>query len=657
MVSTALYTGLSGLRLHQSYIDVIGNNLANVTTAGFRGARPTFSDILSFTVRTGSGPSGNLGGLNPLQLGHGAIMSTVDTDINQGTFQDTGRPLDVALQGKGFFTLSDGLQRFYTRVGTFGIDNDRTLVDLRSGLRVLNSSGSNITVPVSDTLPAQPTSSVTFQGNLPARVSGPLFEIVESAAIFKQGDPASKLAQGTAGAGNQFDLTSFTNGGSILVSVNGGAQQTVTFPSATFGGGPVTASQIAAQFSVAGLSVTADDLNGTIDFDTVRLGDNATLKFDDGPGSSGMLAALGLNATLSSGSEQAATATTDLANLTARRNAYQDGDQITISGTNPDNTAFSNTFVYGVGNDGTTLQDLIDFVNQNTIDGNQSTMTLTADGHLRLTADAKGPGDLSLSIGDVTGNSGQSNWSNFTVTQNGTGPDTAVTSIEVIDSQGLGHTVTMTFTRSENDSATWDMVATMDATEGSISQDSIGQIRFNDDGSFNVIGGGSNTLQFDFTGISTSQSVSINLGTSGQFDGIAMLGDAATLAATDQDGFGSGTLLNAGFNTDGELTGFYSNGQSRVLDTLRVTMFANEAGLLRIGDTMFVESPNSDDPIFTVAGSAGAGTVRPGSLENSNVDIAREFVNLIEAQRGFQANSRVITTTDEILAELINIVR
>jgi flagellar hook protein FlgE len=72
---------------------------------------------------------------------------------------------------------------------------------------------------------------------------------------------------------------------------------------------------------------------------------------------------------------------------------------------------------------------------------------------------------------------------------------------------------------------------------------------------------------------------------------------------------------------------------------------------------MFVESPNSDDAISTTANAAGAGSVRAGQLENSNVDIAREFVNLIEAQRGFQANSRVITTTDEILAELMNIVR
>lgn len=269
MVSTALYTGLSGLRAHQTYIDVIGNNLANVSTPGFRGSRATFSDLLSFTVRAGSGPGGNFGGTNPLQIGYGAVMSTVDTDLNQGTLQDTGRTLDVALQGRGFFTLTNGTQSFYSRVGSFGIDANRNLTDLRSGLRVVGAGGGNINVPVSDTLPARPSTQVSFQGNLPARVGGPLEEIVQSNVVLEQGTAAAKQAVGTAGAGNQFDLTAFA-GRTVLVSVNGGAQQSVTFPTATFGAGPVNASTVAAAFSLQGLQVTANDAAGTIDFTTVR---------------------------------------------------------------------------------------------------------------------------------------------------------------------------------------------------------------------------------------------------------------------------------------------------------------------------------------------------------------------------------------------------
>lgn len=662
MVSTALYTGLSGLRVHQAYIDVIGNNLANVSTPGFRGSRVTFSDILSFTVRSGSGPSANFGGLNPVQIGHGAVVSTIDTDLNQGTFQDTGRSMDVALQGRGFFTLTNGTQNFYTRVGTFGIDANRTLVDLRSGLRVISSSGNDISVPVSDTLPAVPSSTIRFQGNLPARVGGPLAEIVQSSSVFKEGEAATKRASaaGTPSA-PLFDLTGLMTSGSksVLVSVNGGAQQTITFPASTFaappnGSGPANATTIASLFSsVTGLSVTPDDINGTLDFDTIRLGVGATLKFDDGPGSTGLLAALGLDATLDAGAESAATSTTDLSMLTARNSAYAVGDPITISGTNPDGTAFSDTFIYGTT--GTTIGQLVGFINS-TLDNGQATATLEADGNIRVTANNAGEASLSLFIGDGSG-TGRVNWPNFTVSQNGTGPDTAVTSIDVVDAQGRTHPVTLTFTRSAADSTVWDLNAEIDPSEGVVNQGSIGQIRFNDNGSFNVIGGGTNTLAFTWNGITTQQSVTVDLGTSGQFDGVAMLGNVATVAAIDQDGYGVGTLLNAGFNNRGELVGYYSNGQSQVLEQLRISMFSNEGGLVRVGDTMFAESPNSNDAIATTAASAGAGIVRAGQLENSNVDIAREFVNLIEAQRGFQANSRVITTTDEILAELMNIVR
>ncbi|HLU39468.1 MAG TPA: flagellar hook-basal body complex protein, partial [Planctomycetota bacterium] len=285
------------------------------------------------------------------------------------------------------------------------------------------------------------------------------------------------------------------------------------------------------------------------------------------------------------------------------------------------------------------------------------TATLTSDGNIRLTAIDKEPAELSLFVGDGAGNTGSSSFPSFAVVQEGTGPDTAVTSIDVIDSLGRPHPVTLTFTRDPVDTQVWNLTATMDPADGVVTSGSIGQIRFNANGSFNVIGGGSNTFTFLFAGQSATQSVTVDLGTSGQFDGVAMLGDRTTVAATNQDGYETGTLLNVNFDQQGNLIGFYSNGEARTLDTLRVAVFPNEAGLLRIGDTMFVESPNSDDAIVTTAGTAGAGLIRPGALENSNVDIAEEFVNLIEAQRGFQANSRVITTTDEILAELVNIVR
>jgi flagellar hook protein FlgE len=655
MVQTSLFTGLSGLRTHQTFIDVIGNNLANVSTPGYWSSRATFSDILSFTVSPGSGPNGNFGGRNPKQIGLGASVASIDLNTRQGTFQDTGRAMDIAIQGQGFFALTDGQQSFYTRVGTFGIDSNRNLVDVRTGFRVMNSSGGNITVPVTDTLPPRMTSSVTFQGNLPAKVSGPLEEIVESENPFLEGTAATKTS--APAAGTTYDVSGFV-GRDLLVSVNGGAKQTVNFAASAFGNAAAaTAAEIAALFgSVTGLTVTPDGTTGQVRFETKKLGSSSSLKFDDGAGATGLLAALGLNATQVSGSQSAATAATDLANLTGRTAAYANGDQIIVSGTNPNGSPVSNTFVYGAANDGTTLGDLLTFINA-TFDSTAATATLQADGRLRITATAKEPADLSLFLGDAKGNTGSSTYPNFKEIQAGQGPDQATSSIDVIDNLGRTHSVTFKFTRSVADPNVWDMVASMDPADGTLGNDTISTIRFNSDGSFNVIGGGTNALTFDFNGISSTQTVTVNLGTSGQFDGVALLGNQTTVAATDQDGHAAGTLLNVAFDASGTLQGYYTNGQSKTIDTLRVAMFPNEEGLLRQGNTLFVQSPNSDDAIVTTAGSGGAGVLRPGSLENSNVDIAEEFVSLITAQRGFQANSRVITTTDEILAELVNIVR
>jgi flagellar hook protein FlgE len=655
MVNTSLFTALSGLRSHQSHIDIIGANLANVSTPGYRGARATFSDILSFTIRPGAGPNGDFGGQNPMQVGLGASIASIDVNTNQGTFQDTGRPLDVALQGRGFFALTNGQQSFYTRVGAFGVDANRQLVDVRTGFRVLGSNGADIQIPDSDTLPAQATSSVNFGGSLPATVGGPLAEIVESSSALLAGTAAVKT--GTPAAGTTYNMSAFL-GGSLLVSLNGQAQQRVTFAASDFANpAAATAAEIATVVDAAttGLEVSANGVTGQLTYASVALGEDATLKFDDATGSTGLLANLGLTSTLVAGSQSAALATTDLTDMTTRVARYAIGDQIRVEGTNPDGTPFSSTFVYGAANDGTTVGDMLTFVNGLLAPG-AATATLDANGKIVLTATDKGPADMSLHIGDLT-TSTKNAWTTFAVTQDGAGPDEAVASIDVIDSLGRSHAVTFTFTRSSNDTNVWDMKASIDASQGTITADSISAIRFNDDGSFNVIGGGSNTLTFAWNGITTAQSVAIDLGTSGQFDGVTMLGGAATVAAVDQDGFGPGALLNVAIDQQGNLAGYYTNGQSRTLATLRIALFANEAGLLRAGDTMFVEAPNSDSAITTVAGSAGAGSIRAGSLENSNVDIAEEFVKLIEAQRGFQANSRVITTTDEILAELVNIVR
>ena len=133
----SMFSAISGLKNHQTFMDVVGNNIANVNTTGFKQSRVTFQDILSQTVRTASGPQGGRAGVNPEQVGLGTTLSGIDTIQSQGTLQSTGKSTDMAIQGDGYFVMSDGKQQMYTRDGSFDLAVDGTLVSAASGLHVM----------------------------------------------------------------------------------------------------------------------------------------------------------------------------------------------------------------------------------------------------------------------------------------------------------------------------------------------------------------------------------------------------------------------------------------------------------------------------------------------------------------------------------------
>ena len=141
-MSSSFYTALSGMRTHQQWIDVIGNNLANANTPGYKVARASFGDNLLRNLRYATGPETSRGGTNPTQIGLGVQFAGVDRMHHQGGLNATGRVFDLGLDGQGFFALQDlSGARVYSRVGTFGVDSVLDLVDLRTGYRVLNALG------------------------------------------------------------------------------------------------------------------------------------------------------------------------------------------------------------------------------------------------------------------------------------------------------------------------------------------------------------------------------------------------------------------------------------------------------------------------------------------------------------------------------------
>jgi flagellar hook protein FlgE len=150
--------------------------------------------------------------------------------------------------------------------------------------------------------------------------------------------------------------------------------------------------------------------------------------------------------------------------------------------------------------------------------------------------------------------------------------------------------------------------------------------------------------------------MSLGLGTDGAFDGLTQFGSGASVLVDSQDGYSDGELANVFVEKDGTVVGFYTNGQSQDLAQLGVARFANAEGLEDLGSNMFGESANSGAHQLAAAQVGGRGSIHAGTLEGSNVDTAEQFVRLIEAQRGFQANARVISTQDELLGEAVNLI-
>jgi flagellar hook protein FlgE len=170
----SMYSGISGMKNFQTKLDVIGNNIANVNTYGFKKGRVTFKDTMNQTISGASAAQNNKGGKNPMQVGLGSTMASIDTIDTQASLQTTGRPLDLAISGDGYFVLRQGQMQMYTRAGNFYLDDNGTLVT-GDGLKVQSLNNGvleDVTVNVNALLPAKETTELVMKGNLPADAKG-----------------------------------------------------------------------------------------------------------------------------------------------------------------------------------------------------------------------------------------------------------------------------------------------------------------------------------------------------------------------------------------------------------------------------------------------------------------------------------------------------
>lgn len=555
-MSFALSSGVTGLQAHQKMLDIAGNNLANVNTTAFKASRITFSELLSETIKKASQATGNVGGTNPQQMGSGVGVSGIIPNLAQGNIVSTGNPLDLAIEGDGYFVLSDGQQNLYTRSGAFAVDADSMLVDPATGYRVqrIGSVGevegfqtpanSDIHVPYDTAIPARATSTVTIAGNLSAdaSLSTPRAQVISS---------------------------------------------------------------------------------------------NITYTYDDGT---------------------AATTATELDQLDQFSGTLTSGT-ITISGYHPDGTAFSGAGTTFNIDGSTTLGDLIDHLNNNVLSGATASLV---NGQIRVTDDTGGYSRTDMSL-SYSGDGTLTMPAYFKILTVG-GEEVKNVNITVYDSQGGKHVLSGAFVRT-NTSNTWDMLLT--SVTGNISEISmanrrIENISFNaSDGSYAGLSG-TDAAEFVIVfGHDTvnPQTISLDFGTLGELNGLTQFAGNSTAVARDQDGYAAGMLSSVSVDNEGTVIGAFSNGVKADIATIQIALFQNAAALESTGGGYFTPSANSGEAMATQALSGGAGTIHGGALEKSNSDVATEFVNMIQAQNGFQANARTIRIANEILRELSNLIR
>lgn len=409
----SLFSGVSGLKSHQTMMDVVGDNIANINTPGFKGSRVVFSDTLSQALRAGGAATEQLGGTNASQIGLGVRVGGIDMVNTQGPLQATGRPTDVAIQGEGFFVVRSGSEQLFTRAGSFGFDNAGNLADPSgaivqgwlsdpvTGALVINGPSSDIKIPLGQSIAPTATSTVTLGGNL------------KSSAL-------------------------------------------------------------------------------------------------------------------------------------------------------PDGTSTVTTSVGVVDSLGATTQVRLDF-------------TKTGDNTWKLEA-----------FDDAGASLGSSNLA-FDPTTGALTPPAAPISF------------------------------TLPARGGA-----------------------------------TATTFTTDFGVAGAANALTQFGGSSSISAA-QDGAATGYLRSFAIGDDGTVSGSFSNGRIKVLAQLAVSSFTNPAGLIKAGSSHMRASASSGASSIGLPGAQGRGSLAAGALEGSNVDLAAEFTNLMIAQRGFQANSRIISTSDEMLQELVNL--
>ena len=576
-ILSALFAGVSGLNANGTALSVIGNNIANMSTVGFKSSKATFADLISSSISGGSGS---------VQTGIGVALTSVQGNFSQGSLATSANVLDLAIDGNGFFVVKNAQGgTFYSRAGAFRLDKNNNVVDpsgfqlqgfLADTTGAITGSIGNVSLP-STTASPQATGLAFIAANLNSStaVTGVRGNVVGSAA-----------SATTSAAGNL----------SFSINLNGDGAQTVTVAAGSTGAALATAIQNAVR------ALTPTDPFRAAAYTGFTATVNAAGFFTLASGLAGV---------------------TD--NTTASTGA------VVIAANGADTLAANLNLLAGTSTTGTDF-DLSDPTGSSNFSSSMTTYDSLGNSHLLTTYFTK--------VGSNT-------W-NYNVTANSNDVVTANYNAANIDAQ-LGITRvgagTMTF-----------------GTNGTLDRESVA-LRFDTGTAAGAVGTVPGQLQVDFNGATADQLITYNFGTSvtteggNGLDGTTQFGSQSAVVQLSQDGYAAGSLQAFSVDGNGVINGRFSNGQLRALAQVVLARFPDVLGLTRTGNNTFAESGASGQPVTGVPESAGLGKLKSNTLELSNVDLGESFIDMIAAQRGFQANSRVITTSDEILQELVNLKR
>ena len=639
--------GLAGLHVAAKSLEVIGNNIANTSVAGFKASVVQFGDLYAQSLTGASGAG--------VQVGLGSLIQSVSQQFSQGNITNTNNPMDIAIQGPGFFRMDDNGVITFSRNGQFHIEKDGSLTNA-SGDKVTGYSASptghiNQTAPAPILIPPSPiTPNTTTTMKLDVNLNSAA-KMVDP-AVFDAANPAT-----------------YTNSTSGTVFDSIGGQHTVTMYFLKEGSTNSTAATVPTTFTdiSSGITINGQPVNGFIVAGTgsaVKQGNAiaAAINASSIPGvtaSADYLGKVSVRSTMNplhiqlNGSE-ATPATTGLNGTSTDTTYTVDGKWttfVTVDGaltstasngsvaavpTTLTNITAGDIIINGIG---------IGSVTAGATAALQGSAIATVINAKRISGDLPGVTATSDAVGKVTVTS-TSNPLHIQLTGTATAANTGLVGASLEGNYRSGSSTGVTFT---NPSGTPNPFGN-------------GQIDFDPTG---VITGLTSatpiSLSVDLTAIGLAQNPIVSNSATTPLNFTLDLEDATAFAnpfsvsRLVQDGYSSGRLANFAIGDDGIIMGHYSNGQTKALGQVVLANFDNVNGLTSDGANQWSETFASGAAIINNPGTGSVGNLQSAALEDSNVDLTSMLVEMITNQRIYQANAQTIKTQDQILQTMVNL--